>query len=235
MSNDSYCTIWPFAHPSYLVNCLRLRLCSQSIKVRNYARSWGHISNDLMPCWGHISNDLMPLIHLTTPASEFFQTRSLLHRERSQIIIIIIIGAFACSGPGVWNAVSDAFAVFLLKGAPEKCGFTNHVPQLRLKVNSITQAQFFAWKYARLFTHCQGYQDVKTNYWSLSMVTLPVLSNRPWNTLHNFFVLRHTRNWERTLLHPKLHPKPLRLLTAPILSRARVWKFFVCVWPKTGE
>jgi len=34
----------------------------------------------------------------------------------------------------------------MLESAPEKCVFTNHVPRLRLKVNSITRTEFCVWK-----------------------------------------------------------------------------------------
>jgi len=44
------------------------------------------------------------------------------------------------------NAVSDALSVFLPESVPEKCIFTNHVPQLRLKVNLITRTEFCARK-----------------------------------------------------------------------------------------
>jgi len=59
-------------------------------------------------------------------------------------IWMTLLGAFARSGFGFWNTVSGAFSVFLLKSGPEN--ITNHVPRLRLKVNSITRTEFCAWK-----------------------------------------------------------------------------------------
>jgi len=68
------------------------------------------------------------------------------------------------------NEVSDAFLVPLLKGAPEKRIFTNHVPQLRLKVNSSVRTEFRVWKWSA------GLYSVKTIKMSrIAINSLPIL------------------------------------------------------------
>ena len=62
----------------------------------------------------------------------------------------------------------------------------------------------------------------------LSMVAKRIASllrNRPWNTLHNFFVLRHARCWERTTsMHPHLHLKSSHFFyCACPISSVGVW------------
>jgi len=50
------------------------------------------------------------------------------------------------------------------QNCPRKCVFTNHVPQLCLKVNSITRSEFCAWMSAYLHrvkvVKCQGYLSI---------------------------------------------------------------------------
>jgi len=53
------------------------------------------------------------------------------------------LSAFECSGFGIGN-------ISLLKSAPETCVSTNHVPLLRLKVNSITQTEFRSFKVTKM-------------------------------------------------------------------------------------
>ena len=67
------------------------------------------------------------------------------------------IGAFVWSGFGIWNLVSDAFAVPLVENAPEKCVFIKHVPRLRLKMNPIARTEFCTWKWVCWLINCQGY------------------------------------------------------------------------------
>jgi len=125
-----------------------------------------------------------------------------------------------------WSSFSGLQTLFqsvsLLEGAPERGAFTNHVPRLLLKENSITQTEFCAWKWACYFIQCQGYQSVLASYRSLtnSMVASRVaprvasrvaslLQNRPWNRLQNFLSL-DTQDVERGQLWcshhwPKTH------------------------------
>jgi len=136
-----------------------------------------------------------------------------------------LLRTFAWSGFGVWNRVSDASSVPMLENVSEKCVFSNHEPRLRLKINSMTQNGILRLKRRRISSYsvkaikmsrlskCQGYQNVKaikmsrlaSSTYGVTVASLLLLWNRPWNRLRRFSVLGHARRWERTTpMCPKL-------------------------------
>ena len=148
-----------------------------------------------------------------------------------------ILGAFACSGSGIWNAVSDASSVFLLKIHPESAFLQtmylgcvwkwirsrgqNSAPENRraslysvkgIKISRLTRDCFLIlWSLHRLLRCCRT--DRKTDC--------------------RTFLFLGTQDIERGQLW--CIQNPCLFITAPILSRDRVWNLFVCIWPKARE
>ena len=152
----------------------------------------------------YVSTQEFPVFEFQTLMQKVF-----LHSQKYQMMHSSIRGAFACSSFGVWNAVLEHFQFFCFKVRPKSAFYCVGKWIWSCEKNSTSES-------TRASLQCQGYQNVKTNYqWSLSysMVASRVASllrNRPWNKLHNFFVLRHARYWEGIApMRPKLHLKPL--------------------------
>jgi len=132
------------------------------------------------------------------------------------------LGAFVWSGFGIWKPVSDAFSVPLLKSAPEKRIFTNHVPSTASQSEFDHVTRIPCLKIGVLVYTVSRWSKCKANYQSLIYFMVVSLL---WTDCTNFLSLGKRLWWERTT---QMWLKPLALFNCTFLFVW--WGLKHCFW-----